>query len=510
MNKGYYAYIRVSTPRQGERGVSLPEQKEAIERFAKGKGLPITRWFEGRETASKIGRPVFNEMLQLLKRGSAKGVIMHKIDRSARNLKDWAEIGQLVEAGIEVHFATESLDLTSPGGMLSADVQAVISAYYSRNLREEVKKGFYGRLKQGFYPRPAPLGYLDQGTGKPKTIDPERGPLMRIAFELYATGKYTQIALAEKLYRMGLRSKNGKPIQKNFLGRMLRNPFYMGLIHIEKTGQSFMGAHQPLISKQLFDRVQFALSGNLPLQRTKHEFRFQKLLRCKLCGRSLIAERQKGHVYYRCQTKSCPTKGIREEPVEQVVIEKLKAIQLDSEQHEYLSKRIEEFKTQYATEFSKNLDALEIRLAQLKDRLNTLTDAYLDNTIDREMFEQRKTSLLMERRELEDQIQETRNGSPGAAQQIDKLLELTKGAYSQYVSGLPQERREVVLETFSNRTLCHKTLEISYALPFTELAMCLKNTSGGPSRANARTWDHVARLLFQFAKKLAGGQDVKS
>ena len=93
MNKKYFAYIRVSTVRQGERGVSLPEQKEAIERYAAVKTLPISRWFEGRETASKVGRPVFNEMLALLKKGEAAGVIIHKIDRSARNLKDWAEIG---------------------------------------------------------------------------------------------------------------------------------------------------------------------------------------------------------------------------------------------------------------------------------------------------------------------------------------------------------------------------------------------------------------------------------
>jgi DNA invertase Pin-like site-specific DNA recombinase len=88
VNKKYFAYIRVSTPRQGERGVSLPEQKEAIERYAKSKNLEICRWFEGRETASKVGRPVFNEMLRLLQKRQAKGVIIHKIDRSARNLKE--------------------------------------------------------------------------------------------------------------------------------------------------------------------------------------------------------------------------------------------------------------------------------------------------------------------------------------------------------------------------------------------------------------------------------------
>jgi DNA invertase Pin-like site-specific DNA recombinase len=510
VNKKYLAYIRVSTLRQGERGVSLPEQKEAIERYAKGKNLEISRWFEGRETASKVGRPVFNEMLRLLRRNQAKGVIIHKIDRSARNLKDWAEIGQLVEAGIEVHFATESLDLTSPGGMLSADVQAVMSAYYSRNLREEVKKGFYGRLKQGFYPMPAPLGYLDSGAGKAKVPDPQRAPLIQHAFELYATGKYSQVELAAKLYHMGLRAKNGKAIQKNLLGRMLRNSFYIGLIQIEKTGQSFLGAHRPLVSKRLFDQVKAVLDGNFAVQRAKHDFPFRQMFSCKLCGKSLIPEKQKGHIYYRCQTKSCPTKCVRQEPVEAGVIERLKAVQLDPEQHEYLARKIEAFRKDYGANRSKEIDSLEIRVAQIKERLGLLTDAYLDGTIEKDIFEQRKTTLLMERRHIEDQIQDLMDGSPVLDQKLDRLLELLKSAYSLYICGLPQERREAILDVCSNRTLCEKTLDITLAVPFDQVVDCRKNTSGGPSRANARTWDKLAEFIFNFARKTAGQQGVKS
>jgi len=510
VNKKYFAYIRVSTPRQGERGVSLPEQKEAIERYAKSKNLEISRWFEGRETASKVGRPVFNEMLRLLQKRQAKGVIIHKIDRSARNLKDWAEIGQLVETGIEVHFATESLDLTSPGGMLSADVQAVISAYYSRNLREEVKKGFYGRLKQGFYPMPAPLGYLDSGAGKAKIPDPERAALIQHAFELYATGKYSQVELAAKLYRMGLRAKNGKAIQKNFLGRMLRNPFYIGIIQIEKTGQSFIGTHKPLISKRLFDQVQAVLDGNFAVQRAKHDYPFRQLFSCKLCGKSLIPEKQKGHVYYRCQTKSCPTKCVRQEPVESGVVEKLMAVQLDPEEHEYLAQKLELFRNDYLAHCNKELESFEIRVAQIKDRLGLLTDAFLDGTIDKDIFEQRKTALLMERREIEDQIQDLKDGSPLLSQKLDRLLELLKSAYSLYFHGLTEERRDAILDVCSNRTLCGKKLEITLAVPFDQVVECRKNTSGGPSRANARTWDTLAEFIFNFARKAAGLQDVKS
>src|SRR5690348_4976064 len=184
----YFAYARVSTPRQGEKGVSLPEQKDAIERYARLHSLKISSWFEERESASSTGRPSFTQMLRLLRSGKVQGVIIHKIDRSARNLEDWAVVSKLVDAGVEVHFATENVDMRTVSGRLSADIQAVVAAHYSRNLREEVKKGIYGRLKQGLFPFRAPIGYLDQGSAKLKVHDPVRAPLMNEAFKLYSTG----------------------------------------------------------------------------------------------------------------------------------------------------------------------------------------------------------------------------------------------------------------------------------------------------------------------------------
>src|ERR1041384_4263382 len=153
----FYGYIRVSTARQGE-GVSLQQQRAAIEQYAQRHGLEIAQWYEELETAAKRGRPVFSEMIKQLKGGKARGVIIHKIDRSARNLRDWADLGELIDRGIEVHFANESLDLHTRGGRSSADIQAIVAADYIRNLREEVRKGIVGRLKQGLYPLPAPLG----------------------------------------------------------------------------------------------------------------------------------------------------------------------------------------------------------------------------------------------------------------------------------------------------------------------------------------------------------------
>src|SRR5947208_8726274 len=226
--QGYIGYTRVSTTKQGE-GVSLEVQKDAISRYGERNQFQIGLWLEEMETAAKRGRPVFNRAMKLLRQGKHQGIILHKLDRGARNLKDWAEIGELADKGIEVHFVNESLDLQSRGGRLSADIQAVVATDYIRNLREETRKGFYGRLKQGLYPLRAPIGYLDNGKGKAKTIDHFKGPLVRRGFELYATARYSLETLGPELYRMGLRNHNGGRVTRTGLSTLLNNPFYIGI-----------------------------------------------------------------------------------------------------------------------------------------------------------------------------------------------------------------------------------------------------------------------------------------
>src|SRR5712692_5109292 len=112
--KTFFAYIRVSTVKQGERGSSLQEQRSAIEGYARRHDLTISQWFEELETAAKRGRRLFSRMLAALEAGKADGVIMHKIDRSARNLRDWADLGELIDRGIEVQFANEGLGSEVP------------------------------------------------------------------------------------------------------------------------------------------------------------------------------------------------------------------------------------------------------------------------------------------------------------------------------------------------------------------------------------------------------------
>lgn len=314
----YFAYTRVSTIRQGQFGVSLQEQRAAISQFAERHGLQIAQWFEETETAAKVGRKVFKDMVRRAGRGEVRGLILHKIDRGARNLRDWADIGDLIDQGVDVRFAHDDLRLDSRGGRLAADIQAVIAADYIRNLREEVKKGFYGRLHQGLLPLPAPTGYVNRGSGKLKMPHPVYAHAVRLAFEWYASGDHTLSTISESLAGLGILNERGKPFSVSNLSYMLHNPFYAGTIRLPSTGEIFKGAHEPLVSQTLFDQVQeqfVSLRGRR--ERRRHTFAYSLLVRCT-CGRHLIGELKKGrYQYYRCHR--CRGVCIREEKLDELV-----------------------------------------------------------------------------------------------------------------------------------------------------------------------------------------------
>lgn len=492
---GYIGYIRVSTVKQGTKGVSLQEQKDSILRYAERSRFSISIWLEEMETAAKQGRPVFTKALKLLRTGKARGIILHKLDRGARNLRDWAAIGELSDQGIEVHFVNESLDLQSRGGRLSADIQAVVAADYIRNLREETRKGFYGRLKQGLYPLRAPIGYADQGKGKPKTIDPIMGPLVRKAFELYGTGRYSLETLGDELHRLGLRNRSGSTVTRNGLSTLLNNSFYVGIIRIHKTGESFIGIHKSIVSKILFDRVQAILTGKVYAKTHRHTFQFRRMLSCAICKYSLVGERQKGHVYYRCHTKHEPRSSVREEKAEAATIQFMKRIQFGNAEKAYFKSKILKMRETWTARITEEIQSQTLKLSQIKDRLNRLTDAYLDRDLDKHMFEERKTKLLMEQKSVEEVLANLNRESGQQLERLEKFLELAGNAWLSYEIALAEEKREMIEIVTSNRAVNANELDLKPSLAFQWIVNRFENIDCDHQRDIPRTWDQILEGL---------------
>ena len=492
--KNVYGYTRVSTLKQGE-GVSLIEQKEAITRYANQYSLNIIQWFEEKETAAKQGRPLFDAMMKLLKDKKAVGVIIHKIDRSARNLKDWADLGNLIDQGVEVHFAHESLDLQARGGRLSADIQAVIAADYIRNLRDETKKGIYGRLKQGIYPFSAPTGYVNTGSGKYKTIDPVQGALVRKAFELYAKKEHTLKSLTVHMHSIGLRNSKQRKISKNGLAIILNNPFYAGILKVN--GMNFDGGHEPLISPALFHRVQAIMRDSTNQRIKKHLFKFRKLLSCKACGYALIAETQKGHVYYRCHTKGCITKGIREVTIESFLCKAFTASQLYPEECAILDEQLLKMGKEWQSRRMDLLNSLKLQTGQIEQKLERLTDCYVEGGLDKETFEQRKEKLLFESKNSKIAEMKIQQEQDKTLVRVKKFLELAKDLKKSYEMEIFEEQREFVESVTSNLEVSGRNLIISMKSPFDELSKRYEFNSSSGDRDRTCDQSLNRRLLYR-------------
>lgn len=434
----------MSTQKQGE-GVSLQAQKDAITDFASRNDLEIAQWFEEKETAAKRGRPIYTTMLKQLRQHHAEGVIIHKIDRSARNLRDWTDFSELPDIGISVYVATESLDFTSRGGRLTADIQAVIAADYIRNLREECKKGINGRLKQGYYPFKAPLGYLDHGGGKPKTICPKNGPLVKLAFELYASRQYSYNTLLQELAVRGLRNSRGGRLTVNGLSKILTNKFYIGIIYIKTNQRTYKGIHEPLVSLPIWNRVQAIRKTRSGPKVTKHNHLFRGVFSCAQCTGPMVPELQKGHVYYRCKLKTCPTKTVREDFLEGAVRTELALLELSPE----ASEAAEQAAEGATADIEEQRTSLTLQIKDEERRLDRLQDLLLDNAIDRDSYNLKYEKLRIRLLNLQDSLQKLPDIGSLLAYRT-KVAELRKNLVFLYENANRAEKRIIVQNVWPN------------------------------------------------------------
>jgi hypothetical protein len=344
----------------------------------------------------------------------------------------------------------------------------------------------------------APVGYLDRGGGKPKEPDPVIAPLIRRTFELYATGEYSLETLRQEVTRLGLRNLAGKPLSLNGISTVLNNPFYISIMRIEKTKETFRGIHTPIVSTALFERVQDILHGRLAPRTHKHLFLFRRMFRCANCGRVLSGERQKGHVYYSCHTAACPTTGVREDRADDKFQDEFSYVVFADHEIPEIEEEIRNQTSHSAARHDEVRQSLELQRGQLQARQDRLVDAYVDKLIDKDAFEARRAALILEDARLKEQMAALLDGQANSTEDALQLFELIKTLYFGYKFGDPEEKRDMVVRTTSNRAVNGRNLTFELKSPFREVANRSKYACGDPNRSDVRT---IAQLLIDIAKK---------
>ena len=444
------SYLRVSTREQAQRGgaaegFSIPAQREANKKKAMALGALIVKEFVDRgESARSANRPELQKMLHYLQEtGDIDYVIVHKLDRLARNRADDVDINRILDqTGARLISTTENIDQT-PGGILLHGIMSSIAEFYSRNLASEVVKGLSQKARAGGTIGRAPLGYLNKqgrdNQGREARwvdIDPVRGPLITQAFTEYATDRWTLSTLTNHLTAQGLTtvptpSRPSHPLGHNKLLAILRNPYYRGIVTYQ--GVQYPGKHQPLIDDATWQRVQTILNQHRHGERQRiHNHHLKTTIRCGQCGGRLIihnAKARNGQIYpyfvcsYRQRHRDqCSFKAVLIDevdariadlyhhihitPEDRRAIEKYLRFELDhiyTRQHTHTQKlttQARKLKTQQAKLLEAHyadaipLDLLKTEQARLTRELDHITRELATLTADRERVEQHLTEAL--------------------------------------------------------------------------------------------------------------------
>ena len=277
-------YARVSSERQAEEGYSIGAQLDLLRDFAKSNGFAVAKEFVDQETAKSAGRTHFSEMLRFLASNpTVKNVLVEKTDRLYRNMRDYVDLGDL---GLNIYLVKENdvlSDKSTSSTKFMHRIKLVMAQHYCDNLSEEVIKGMNKKASLGEWPSKAPIGYFRNVRDHLIYPDPERSRLIHRLFKEYSTGKHSLKSLKTFAYEIGLRSVNGKPVNKAGIHRILKNLIYTGQF-IYKGKVQNNGVHESIVSHELFRSVQQVLNGGFTPKQTKRNFAFRGVLKCHRCG----------------------------------------------------------------------------------------------------------------------------------------------------------------------------------------------------------------------------------
>lgn len=484
-------YSRVSSREQEESGYSLDSQEKLLVEYADRKGFEVAKSFRVSESASGTRmRQVFTEMMKLLKDKGIHILICEKTDRLTRSRRDAVVVDDWIkgDSKSEVHFVKENFVLTQDSRAserLMWGFKVEVAQYYTNNLSEEVRKGQKEKVSQGWLPTKPPLGYMTVGD-KGKKIhvpDKEKAHFVREMFELYASGNYSTRALVEEMYKRGLRNRAGRRLGKSRMHELLSNSFYSGPFIWR--GETHKGAHEPLISVELFNLVQAKLNRVIvsPYY-TKHLPVFKGKILCGACGHLMTWETQKNHWYgscKKCKSGQGKTKYIRQEVVEKQVLAKLVSVAPKNERIlSILQKALKESHSQEIEIREGKVKALRQIIDRVQRRLEVMYDDRLDGRITTDEFDARFQSMTNEREDALREMKKLEDDSSHYYRAGIGIHELALRSQDIYHSpkARTEDRRMLLSYAFKGMSLKDGELNVEYTPGFEFLAKWVPALNG--------------------------------
>ena len=479
----YIIYCRKSTDTEDKQVMSLDSQENELLLIAEKYNLKVVKTLRESMSAKSAGRPIFEEMVKMISTGKADAILCWKLDRLARNFIDGGLIMDMLQKNIIQEIRThDAIHLPKETSFILA-MQFGMANQYSRDLSENVKRGNREKLARGEWPNHAPFGYLNDKATKTIVIDPVRSKYVVRAFNLYITGSYGFQVISNMLYEEGLRTRSNGKVLKSHIQRILGEVFYTGLM--EREGKFYQGIHQPLITKEVFDKAQDVMHNRIHPKPQKLFFPLRGFLTCDNCGCALTASIKKGHHYYYCTNGKQKCEEHKSYMRENYLYEKVSELfdRLDFTKRKInLMYRAAKEMAEKNDNYSENiLNTLKSQLGTLKTKENRLLDTFLAEQISKDIYDAKVLEIHNERVSLNQKIRETEaNGMKGVStlEPVKEIFLQGSRAKKEFLKANDRKKREIIENLLWNLSFRDKNVaEIRFKSTFEILAKTPKNAS---------------------------------
>ena len=408
-------YCRVSTDEQAKNGFSLDEQEIQCQKECRRKEFDIVQIYKEHHSAKDFNRPEFQKMLVDIKSKSieAEILVVAKVDRFSRDvMKTFSMCDQLRGLGVNVYSISNGyLDFNNPNTFFANLMYAGIAQHDNLMRAENTIRGMRQANAEGCWTAKAPRGYDNWRTadGKSSLKPNSMSVLISESFSEFAKGYYKTDELRKKMYERGLKISS-----KTGFSNLLENITYAGYIVIKswkgETERIAKGLHEPLISIELFNKVQ-AIKKNKGRVQAKQNKRnelypLRGFLECPDCGGNLTASSSTGrngtkYEYYHCQN-SCSV-SFKIDEVNGRFVDFLTGLKINPKVGELYLTIMEDVFKSHGEDVQKEIDTIDKRIEIHNNRLKELQDKYLDNLIEQDDYNDMKPRIKSELDDLSTQ-----------------------------------------------------------------------------------------------------------
>ena len=491
-----FVYLRRSQDREDRQQLSIEKQdKITRELVAKYELEPIFLPPEDR-SAKNPGRPIFNNMMDRIEGGEAEYIAGWVISRLSRNAVDGGRIIQALDTGkLKAIYTPGRVFTNTTNDKMFLAFEFAIAKRNNDDLGDQVKEGFETKRSHGQYPGPAPLGYLNAivGPGQRNIVpDPETSKKVIKLFEMASTGAYMLDDLWKEAVNMGLTGRRGNPIGKSTIEDILQRRTYTGVF---KYGgdEWHQGSYEPLISVDLYDKVQFAMgwkkrSAVRPATTSGRRYTYKGLLLCKTCKfnitaytkpKKLASGREAEYVFYTCTKKSkkikCKEPQLSDKLLEAEVLANMQKYEITEADGKECSYWLDQHYKEFIKERTRYKSLWLQDLRQAKSALDVLDSKLESGTMTDERYKLRAS-------QHEATIARTNKLLQSNNTDAEAWLELAKETFSGVVNlgevfqeANDQEKRQLMIFVGSNWYLTKKKVALTPREPLSLLRQSSEN-----------------------------------